>query len=38
MTLLDSTPPAPITGLANFESGEVSRNDRLGKRGFKNAS
>ncbi|MCX7098966.1 MAG: GNAT family N-acetyltransferase [Methylococcales bacterium] len=39
MTSLDLTPPAPITAnqtLANFDSGEVSLNEWLKKRAFKN--
>ncbi len=39
MSLLDLTPPAPIAAnhtLANFDSGEVSLNEWLKKRAFKN--
>ncbi|MDP2787131.1 MAG: GNAT family N-acetyltransferase [Pseudomonadota bacterium] len=39
MTTLDFTPPAPITAdhaLENFDSGELSLNDWLRKRAFKN--
>ncbi|MHB1591444.1 MAG: GNAT family N-acetyltransferase, partial [Sulfuricella sp.] len=39
MTTLDFAPPAPITAdqeLANFDSGELSLNEWLKKRAFKN--